>query len=278
MKNLFTILVFLLSAFIFSNNCFGCIISNKPVKKFDLNKYVFTGEVIGYTRIYRKERVASSDSSKTDEKNTKEKSRKTDAKVEKIYKEWFNEPLIVIGLKVRPFEIINSPENTEEYFEIIPLTLHTTCNYLGRYQTKEQIAKDFPIGINVSVTGFKCYTFPNSADARNLRLDVNFPQLLFQNDSLKDQKTFSLTFNYQEFKKGNQLSAKLVLFELEKDLKRLEFDYDETRMDVLKRLVYFPFSEVIDYDALVKTYIPEGNLNRTIFPKLRKEFLAPKTN
>lgn len=242
----------------------GCLLSVQPVKKFNAAEYLFTGEVVGYTRLYEKESPKSA--------------RRAGAEVKEIYREW-GAPTKAVGLIVKVRESIFTPRTRDGFFEVIPYALMSDCSFQGRYSSEEKIAKDFAIGSKVRVIAVESFIFPNSSDQGDLRLDVTDGVGLVHDDASTSADSEQLVY-----KKIGPLDTEkiqsLLAFELRRDLFRLEFGHSfAEKRRTLERLVFFPNVWKIDYEAIIQNYTTDEDAEfRENLIKLRKEFLEKPKN
>jgi hypothetical protein len=250
MKQTFFLLVFLLSAHI----VFGCSIQQlplednpskqaflqgKPLYSKGVSKptyYVFIGEIVGIVKVAKNEvgenRMAAE------------------------------------GLKVKVTENIYSPQ-LAAYFEVFPLRMYTDCSSQGQ----TGLERVFPIGSQVRVVAFDATIYKKQSVEDSIsRLETTYYNhgSIVRNDlkegfrasanSVFDYSGFNIekpTITEEIIKYESKVS--LLKFELQKDLARLTQTTQKTeRLNILKRLIYYPFPYELPFRTLANTYLKPG--------------------
>jgi hypothetical protein len=132
----------------------------------------------------------------------------------------------------------------------------------------------FPIGSQVIVAAFDATVYKKQTVADSVRrLETSYRNQgsIVRNDLFEAfRASASTVFDYSNFtvKKPTaddetvEYESKLSLlkFELQKDLARLTQTTEKTkRLNILKRLVYYPFPYELPFRILAHTYLPPGN-------------------
>lgn len=239
-----TKLVFCLTALClcFPIAAFGCAISTaKPITKFDDSQYVFIGEVTGLVGPLEAEYVKG--------------------------QAW--------GVLVKMDGKVFIPKEPLNNFEVFPFALGGDCGSVGISQ--QSLIKALPIGSKVRVIAREAVVFKDGVGPGNIRLEIHplagwgsgGTGSITRNDG-DSAASVSEEYNYKSFTIKNLLemtpSEKLALsrlgFELRKDLLRLaQAGTDKERVDVLRRLVYYPDPfEPIDISAIARLYVKDEKL------------------
>lgn len=250
MKQIFFLLVFLLSA----HTVFGCSIQQlplednpskqaflqgKPLYSKAVSKpayYVFLGEVIGIVKATENEVGENR--------------------------------MPAEGLKVKVTENTYSPQSAA-YFEVFPLSMYPDCSSQGQ----TGLEKVFPIGSQVRVVAFDATIYKKQTVEDSVsRLETTYYNggSVVRNDS-KDgfRASADPVFDYSSFtveKPTNtedvikyESKVSLLKFELQKDLARLtQTTQKHERLDILKRLVHYPFPYELPFRILAHTYLKRG--------------------
>jgi hypothetical protein len=245
----------------------SCTLAPNPLKKFNANEDIFYGEVIGFTKLYEKDKWQS-------EKNVDEsdKGRKIKIEISSAYKTRLEEKVKAIGLIVKVAKSIYTPDFTSDVVEVLPFSLMGDCSSQGTYTTESEISKDFPISSKIIVVGTKSIMFPNTNEHEDKRIDIGLFNLLSRSNNQTKEFSKDET-NEVDYRKPVQFSK----FELKKDLYRLEFakSYKEIRQ-TLERLAYYPdkYEMDIDYEMIVRNYLNKwGKQDIEDLLKLRKDFV-----
>jgi hypothetical protein len=250
----------------------SCTLAPNPLKKFNANEDIFYGEVIGFTKLYEKDKWQS-------EKNVDEsdKGRKIKIEISSAYKTRLEEKVKAIGLIVKVAKSIYTPDFTSDVVEVLPFSLMGDCSSQGTYTTESEISKDFPISSKIIVVGTKSIMFPNTNEHENKRIDIGLFNLLSRSNNQTKEfiKEAELEFDYENPGKFPDYSA--LKFELKKDLYRLEFaKTNKEIMKTLERLAYYPdkYEMDMDYEMIVRNYLNKwGKQDIEDLLKLRKDFV-----
>ena len=250
MQRLFILITF----FVFTHTVYGCSIAqvpteDNPVKQaFLLGKplyskevskptyYVFIGEVVGIIRATKAE---------VGEK-------RMDAE----------------GVKIKVTENVYLFQPAS-YYEVFPTHLYPDCSSQG----VTGLEKVFPLGSQVRVVAFDATIYKKqSVVETTIRLETSYFNngTIVRNDSKEAFRTSATSvFDYSGFalekpktteeEKNYSLKLSLLEFELQKDLARLTQARSKVeRLDLLKRLVYYPFFYGLAYKTLAHTYLRPG--------------------
>lgn len=202
-----------------------------PIAKVDKQKYIFVGEVIGYT-----ETIKSKINSGTLQGD------------DKFYGEGR-------GLKIKPFEIINMPNSSDDYVELFQFGVTPWC-------LPKVSDAPFPIGTKLRIIADEATVLPNRSPENRIRIESNiFDHLSVVSETDEFNVNTASVFDYKNWKpmRGKILNAKsyerlrafddFILIEINKDLLRLEkAKSKQERYEILERLIYAP---KIDFSKIV---------------------------
>ena len=227
MKNFIFTICCLCAPILFVNSTFGCTLAGKPLSDFDETEYIFFGEVIGYTKSVKSEKLGN----------------------------------YAYGLVVKVKERVFLPKTPKTHFEIFPIKLWSDCSEGGT--NIEELKKDFPLNSEIRVITKESEILPNLSDG-NIRLEDRpreFGSIVLNYD--KNQKRMTSAdsvFDYKSFKYDiNEIfPSKYLLpnFEIRKDLLRLKNSQSQNeRINILSRLRNAPdCCSDLDFQAVFDKY------------------------
>lgn len=238
MKKVFSVLIFVL---FFSSIIFACKIVRmepQPVAAFDHRSYIFVGEVIGYTE-------------------TIKSGNETDRPRAQDYK-FYGEGR---GLKIKPLEVVNLPNESKDYFELFIFGVTPWC-------APKLTDAVYPVGTKLRIISTEATLLPNRSAENKIRLENRiFDPLSAVRDTDLYVTTAASIFDYKTWKTllPEILKSKIaevssfkdfMFVEIVKDLQRLEkAKSKKERKEILERLLYAPN---IDFPKIVNPTV--GNL------------------
>lgn len=233
MKKIFSILFVIL---FFDTIIFACSMvrmAQPPIASFNHKSYIFVGEVVGYTEIA---------------KSRNEKGERIEE--HKFYGEGK-------GLKIKPLEIINLPNDSKDYFELFKFGVTSWC-------APAIDDADLPVGTKLRIIANEATLLPNRSSENRIRLESQIfdtlsvikdkNEFVTSADSVFDYKTWkSLQAKAQQSNETKIAFSDFMYVEIVKDLIRLEkAEKEKQREKILDRLLYAPG---IDYPAIVNPTI-----------------------
>lgn len=237
MKKVFSVLIFVL---FFSSIIFACSLRRMepaPVAAFDHRSYIFIGEVIGYSEVIKSEAKPGDWSDKF-----------------KFYGEGS-------GLKIKPLEVINLPNESKDYFELFIFGVTPWC-------APSLHNAVYPIGTKLRIISTEATLLPNRSAENKIRLENRiFDSLSAVRDTDLYVTDADSVFDYKRWKTllPEILKSKIaevnsfndfMFVEIVKDLQRLEkAKSKKERKEILERLLYAPN---IDFPKIVNPTV--GNL------------------
>jgi hypothetical protein len=258
MKHLFKLIsIFFLGAILLCQITFACSLVMAPIKRFEPEEYVFTGQVVGIVGPFES------------------KSFRQQA--------W--------GLQIKIQEKVNLPETPTGDFELIPFELWADCSANGR--KSEDLLKNYPVGSKVKVIARAAQLVPR-VNGVNLRLEIlpgtwgDISRNYYEDGrQMADAQSI---FDYKSFKRptGNDyvesfmpfLDAKGALpdFELRKDLLRLEkAKSQQERLQIINRLLFYPAGGRGDFYGIAEHYLRDAKLVKAL-DRQREEHLKKNQN
>jgi hypothetical protein len=250
MYKFFLILFTLLFAHSAAFACSMAQASEFPFSKVNPNSYIFVGEVIGYTEniVGNNEGGFSGDA--------------------KFYGEGK-------GLKVKPLEIINIPNDVpKDYFEVFSFGVTSWC-------APRLYDSNFPIGTKLRIILTQTTLLPDRNSENKIRLEKKiFDRLSLVKSDDEFVTTEDSVFDYETFRKplldsfaANKDYEKIrsfddfVYIESIKDLSRLKkATSEQEKYGILERLLYNP---KIDFPALISPSL-SGNYYRLLNSNIDK--------
>ncbi len=227
MKKFISILIFI---FVFDSIIFACSMKqmlSPPIANADKQSYIFVGEVIGYTEIFKSKIKAG-----------------TFEGDDKFYGEGK-------GLIIKPLEIINMPNSSGDYVELFKFGVTPWC-------LPKIYDAPFPIGTKLRIIANEATVLPNRSPENRIRLESKiFDRLSIIKETDEFNNTATSVFDYKTWK---SLQAKIqtekqsafsdfMIAEINKDLLRLEkAATKQERYEILERLLYAPS---IDFPKIV---------------------------
>ncbi len=232
------ILIIFVNLFFIIHNSFCCSLTVLKIIKALPNEYVFIGEV-----------VDTADPIKSDEIEGEA---------------W--------GLRIKVDEIIHAPKKSTDYFEVYPISLTSMCGGAG--WNKNRVTTSYPKGTKVRIIAVD---FSNKIiDDINQPPDRKIVAYTDQEGGIwinridgEDLTSNTSVYNYERYSEPdcNAGSIKrkafnsLPLFELRKDLWKLEtIEQTEVKLEIIKRLKYYPEKNKIDLDSIAQKYIGNKKL------------------
>ena len=225
----------------------ACSISYKPFDKFDSEQYVFIGSVA---------EIVSQKYSSEDffyDAQTKRYSSKT------IVKDGY-------GLRIRLTENIFLPAPQNSY-DVFPLYLTASCGLIGWEEA--DVLEAFPIGSKVAVVATEptLYAKKTAGEIKVLEINLRGGSLNRLDTPGKTLQTSAdSVFNYKALSKKDSGAVSHPLnFELHKDLLRLQnAARDEDKVDIIERLLYYPYFWRLDFTGIVEREIKDAKTRTTL--------------
>ncbi len=250
MKRLLLLVFFIILFSLSPNFSFACSFTEFVPLKFNTNEYVFFGKIIGYTD-----------------------------KVESTFESYNRKIKFVgFGLKVKVENAVNLPivSETIEVFSSYPKD--TACTKAG--VSLFELKKEFPVGTQVRVIGQENDKLIGNNNNNIPRIEVSFANqghlfnnitkkgtILSTNESIFDYR-LSLPLYGSKFTTDETF---VWLFEVRKDLKRLEQTTSQNeRFTILKRLA-FSYDYYEDYENLIEKYLSDETSVKELI-KLKKNW------
>lgn len=233
MKKIVLVFIFVVN---FASTMFACSFNAFVPFEYNPKEFVFLGSVVGYTDKIETDFVSYN-------RNIK---------------------FTGFGIKIKIDSVINLPQESEivEVFRTYPRD--TACAPRG--VSLEELKKDFPVGTQVRVIGQENSKLLGVSANNNPRIEVsggNQGQLF--NNIGKKGKFFTTADSVFDYKLSLPLydsrfstaETFVWLFEIRKDLKRLEQPGDQlNRFEILKRLA-FAYDNYQDYGKLIQKYLQD---------------------
>lgn len=249
MRKLFLIFSLLLITFDFSKQAFACSLNEFVPFKFNSNEYVFFGKVIGY-------------------------SDKAETLIESYNRKI---PFTGYGIIVKIESLVNLPQN-HELIEVFPTGVRdTACTPQGA--DLESLKKNFPINTNVRVIGQTNKNLLGNTPNLIPRIQVaggNQGQLFNNLKKNIPLTTVDSVFDYRLSQPlyGSKYSTAQTfvwLFEIRKDLKRLqEAKSENEKYLILKRLAY-AYDNYQDFGNLLKENVSDKQKQKELL-KIKKNW------
>ena len=232
LKTLFSIILIIIASVTIS---FGCLLSSKPIEKFDSSEYVFIGEV---TEVISHKYLSS---------------------------DWESKTLVdAYGIKVKVKEKVNLPEDFASY-EVFPLHLTSWCGLAG--WKKDELLKQFPVGSKIAVVAKRTTMFDSQLSETTIVLQTSFPNgsITKLESKNKVETSVSSIYNYciYDADNGSKVPYSLVEFELAKDLWRLEkAESSAEKEEITRRLLFYPMVWSLDFTKIVQREIADEETNK----------------
>lgn len=229
--------ILLIIIFLFIGNyAFGCSLALKRISDFDIEHYIFIGEVV---------EVIKQNKPKTDENKA-----------------------LPIGLKIKVVENVFSPKQSS-FYEVYPLRIQPDCSLTGDIK---DLSERFPVGSQVrliakEVKEAKILRDQTANSVIQLETSIFNKGSIARNDLSDINRTSAKSFyDYGSFVPMQAKSAAEYLlaesisllpeFELRKDLLRLkELKSEDERIKILERLIFYPPISWLDLPKMARTYI-----------------------
>lgn len=190
MKQLFTAFFLLLLSFY---SVYSCTLAGKSLEDFDIEEYIFIGEVINYTNPVKSRKLTSQ----------------------------------AYGLVVKTKESVNLPKIAKNFYEVFPIQLFADCSESG--MNLEELKKLFPLKMEVRVIAKEAKILTQLTDG-NIRLENRPGELgsisIHTEEDKKSISSKDKLFDYKSFKyltdEYRGIYSRLPDYEVRKDLYRLK--------------------------------------------------------